>query len=251
MALTDKQADRLFDAMLTRVENKLARKMRVNFSKLSREIIEQLKANGEIAAESAIINNAAVIERILFEAYQEGIINGVRLTRRDLDLDTEHDTESMEEVLLLLLLWSRSTAKEEARLITKTTLNIFQEAMIDANAMGLVGGKAAKFLKREFRKDNAHRIMAIATTEAGIAISAGQEKMAILLAAQILKSWRSQEDLRVRETHVVANRFYRENPIELGMNFKVGIGSGPYPRARSLPASEKIRCRCYLRFAFA
>lgn len=251
MALTDKQADRLFDAMLTRVENKLARKIRANFNKLSREIIAELKANGEIAAESAIMNNAAVIEKILFEAYQEGIRNGVRLTRRDLDLDIEHDTESMEEVLLLLLLWSQNTAREEAKLITKTTLRIFQDAMIDANAVGLVGGKAGKFLKREFRKDNAHRIMAISTTEAGIAISAGQQKMAVILASQVLKRWRSQEDLRVRETHAAANRFYRDNPIELGMNFKVGIGSGLYPRARSLPASEKIRCRCFLRFVFA
>jgi len=118
------------------------------------------------------------------------------------------------------------------------------------------------------RLENNRRVKVIATTEAGKAISVSQQKTAeelqtvlikkpdlaegngrttIITPVVLVKSWRSQRDKAVRDSHVRADQRYTEEPIGIGEIFQVGASAGQFPRDPQLSADESIGCRCYLK----
>lgn len=246
MPLTDAQADRVFDSMLVKLENKLARKIRGNFRKLSKLIREVIANGGEFAGNVVILNNQRELERILVEAYQDAIRAGSRFTRRDLDLD-EPDEDDFNELLLLLLGWITITAAQHAQFITSTSIDIFNNVLQEEIAAGKTGPKLDRDVARKVAELNKNRVKVISTTESNTAFQTGSEETAKRVDGILLKRWQSQEDRRVRPTHVSANRRYRANPIPLDQLFSVGRGFGMRPLDPRLPSEEIIACRCYLR----
>ncbi len=246
MPLTDIQADRIFDNMLSRVEAKLGRKILTNFNKLSLLIRDVINNGGELVTSIVIIENQRELERILIESYEEAIAGGVKFTHQDLQIE-ELDEDNLNELLILLLLWRIETARRQARFLTQTTIDLFQKAYAEGQVKGLVGEDLSNFTVRKISRLNRSRVPVIATTESNSAIQKGSEQAALRIETELLKRWRSQGDRRVRPTHRRANNRYRSNPIQLNQDFEVGIGHGPYPLSPKLPSDEIIACRCYLR----
>lgn len=245
--MTDTEADRLFDSMLARVEKRLGRRLLENFNELSRLIVQVIANGGQLAGDVAIQQNADDLERILEESYREAIMEGARFTRRDLELPEEEDEESYAAILLLLLFWRQDTARNHAQMLTQTTMTLYDRFYDEARVLGLTGGAQSQFISRELLRRNRGRVRNIATSESGEALSAGSEAQAGLLNEAIVKSWRSQRDRIVRDSHIRADRRYTEQPIPLDQNFQVGASSGPYPRSSQLSAAERSGCRCYIR----
>ena len=104
MAMTDKEADRVFDSMLIKLENRLSRKLLSNFSKLS-QLIRQVIANGgQFGGNIVILENQRELEQILIQAYEDAIREGIKFTRLDLELEPAEE-DNFNEILLLLLGW--------------------------------------------------------------------------------------------------------------------------------------------------
>lgn len=246
--LSNAQADRLFDSMLARVEKSLSRDILRNFNQLSRIIREVIANGGELAGDIAISQNVEELREILERSYRESIAQGVRFTRRDLELPEEQDDDSINEALLLLLFWRQDTATSHANMLTDTTIKLYKRFYDEARTLGLTGADRDRFISRELLKRNRGRIANIATSEAGEALSAGSEAQADLLEGTLLKYWRSQRDKHVRDSHIRADRRYTEFPIPRDEFFQVGASSGPYPRSSHLSASERNGCRCYMRY---
>lgn len=248
MAMTDKEADRVFDSMLIKLENRLSRKLLSNFSKLS-QLIRQVIANGgQFGGNIVILENQRELEQILIQAYEDAIREGIKFTRLDLELEPAEE-DNFNEILLLLLGWRIDTAQQHSAFLTSTTIDIFNRVVADQIASGKTGEELDKAVAREVAKQNRRRVGTIATTESNTAFQVGSEREAIQVDdVQLLKRWRSQEDRRVRPTHRSANNRYKANPIPLNELFQVGAGSGARPLDPRLPSDETIGCRCFMRF---
>ena len=268
--LTDSQADRVFDSILLKLEGQLKRKLNANFNQLSKDIQRALEAFNESGAEAIVSLNDIVIEQILIDAYETGIIQGARMTERDVFGDNEDDFA--EETLLLLLLWLRSTASTVAREINTTTFKILVKVMDNQRAKGLVGDPLSKAVSKDMKQRNLNRSTTISTTEAQRGIQEGSQEMGnkidglfssgggmgrlgrdnvpvdntpVIIPTPVLeKQWRSQKDRKVRRSHVIANG---QSVPPTGL-FVVGSSKGRYPTDRMLPIEESINCRCYLRW---
>jgi len=268
--LTDQQADRVFDSILLKLEGQLKRKLNANFNQLSKDIQRALEAFDEAGAAAIVSLNDIVIEKMLIDTYEAGIIQGARMTERDVFGDNEDGFA--EEALLLLLLWLRSTAKTVAMEINTTTFKILTKVMDDQRALGLSGPELSKAVSKEMKQRNLNRSTTISTTEAQRGIQEGSQEMGnkiddlfssgggmgrlgrgrlpvdntpVTIPTPVLeKQWRSQGDRRVRKTHQRANG-QRVGPKDL---FVVGKGKGRFPLDVMLPKDETIGCRCYLRW---
>ena len=242
--MNDKDADRLFDSILTKHENVLARKILANFNQLTVLIKSITKENGIVLGNILILENQRKLEQILIEAYEKGITSGVAFTRQDLGLPEE---KGITEVLTRLSLWIRETAVDHAKELTNTTINIFNKVLSKFKNDGLEGDKLDSAVLRETAKRNRNRVGTIATTEAQTGLQQGILTEAQVLQAQVLKRWRSQEDRSVRDTHARANSRYRQEPIPLNQDFIVGGYACSKPLDPRLPPEESINCRCYTR----
>ncbi len=79
-----------------------------------------------------------------------------------------------------------------------------------------------------------------------------QQAAAVATERALLKSWLSRGDDKVRPTHGEAHAIYSPGgspgPIGLEEAFNVGSGTAQQPRDASLPARERINCRCQTRY---
>ena len=96
-----------------------------------------------------------------------------------------------------------------------------------------------------------YRGRAIARTEMLFAQNAAQEEAVnqmidagALKRELVMKKWRAGLDERTRETHRAANG--QEQPMDVP--FTVGGAFGMYPGAQTLPAGERINCRCIVQY---
>lgn len=89
----------------------------------------------------------------------------------------------------------------------------------------------------------------IAETLVGSAESWSRQEEVMLIALnlgiQVNKTWRGVLDGRTRPAHFQAN----DQIVPLNQNFIVGGYLTPRPRDSRLPASESLRCRCYVEYS--
>lgn len=253
MRLSDKQADRLFDSILNKLEKKLERKILTNFRNLSLLIRDIIEGGGEFSGNVIIIENQQSLEADLREAYFEAINEGIKFTYRDLG-ESEPEEEDFNAIILLLLPWVTNTSEQHAQYLTKTTTKIFNETYKEISATSQIsrGSEEARQVSvetsRQMEVKNKKRAKVIATTEANMAFQTAAIKTAEKLERRLLKRWVSQNDKRVRDSHVRAHKRYLREPIPLEQDFMVGAGSGSRPLDPRLPSEETIACRCYMRF---
>lgn len=98
-------------------------------------------------------------------------------------------------------------------------------------------------------KKEESRAELIAETLVGSAESwSRQEEITLLalnLGIQVNKTWKGILDGRIRPTHFQANG----QTVPLNQNFIVGGYLAQRPRDSKLPASESLRCRCYVEYS--
>ena len=253
MPLPDKRADRIFDAMLVKLERRLSRKILANFNKLSKLIREVIANGGEFAGNVVILENQSNLREILIQAYEEAIRESVKFTRMDLDLEEPEEDDYL-AILLLLLGWVAITAEQHAEYLTTTSIDIFNRTYQEQTELGKTGKDLEKTVAREVAKTNRNRVGTIASTESNTAFQTGAEKTGVEVESgnqagvKLLKSWRSQQDRLVRDSHARANSRYKREPIPTNEFFLVGAGKGMRPLDPILPMAERIGCRCYIRF---
>lgn len=252
--MTDAEADRIFDSMLIKLENRLSRKLLSNFNNLSNAIRSVISNGGELGGNILIVENQRALELILIQAYEDAIRESVKFTRIDLEIE-EPEEDNFNEILLLLLFWRIDTAQQHSRYLTETTINIFNTVLQEEIASGKTGEELDKAVARKMAKRNRRRVPVIATTESNTAFQTGSETTATQETSdrediQLLKRWCSQEDRRVRPTHRRANTRYKAKPIPRKELFSVGAGFGLRPLDPQLPRDEIVGCRCYTRFIY-
>lgn len=247
--LSDAQTDRLFDSILIKLENKLGRQILGNFRQLTKSIRAIVESGGEFAGNVVILQNQQELQKILQQAYFEAIREGAKFTYKETGQEPPTE-DNLEALLLLLIGWVTVTSIQHAQLLTDTTIDIFNTSYQKALEAGEIGLDLAKMVSRDMQKRNKGRVKVISTTEANMAFQTGSLEAGKTLSEQLMKRWVSQQDRRVRPTHVSANSRYRKSPIPLGRDFQVGAGHGSRPLDPSLPSEEIIGCRCYLRMVF-
>lgn len=164
--------------------------------------------------------------------------------------------------------------RKEARLTT--IIQELEQRILQIRFQGFIQGRETDLSKLETRlakykkeleklrktKDNAvaeeinialnkkeeSRAELIAETLVGSAESWSRQEEATLIALnlgiQLNKTWRGILGGRIRPTHFQANG----QTVPLNQNFIVGGYLAQRPRDSKLPASESLRCRCYVEY---
>lgn len=237
--------DEIHESMLVRNERKLEREINSFFIALT-ALMLKLAEEYDLNVSRAEIEKAQPdLENLLEKAYVRAGGDGVKLAEKMLP----EDDFSEEAALLALLFWAKLEAKNISKIITETTKNYFDEVVEKFTVNGKLEALPKKII-REFKKKNKPRNKIIGTTESNKAIQQGEieaaQEMERKQPFDIYKTWRSQQDLRVRDTHVRADKRYSREPIPVRAMFQVGRGFGLYPLASTLPYEEVVQCRCYL-----
>lgn len=165
--------------------------------------------------------------------------------------------------------------RKEARL--QTIIQELEQRITQIRFQGFIQGRETNVSKLETRlakykkelttlqrtKDNAiaeeinialdkkeeSRAELIAETLVGVGESWSRQEEITLLALnlriQINKTWKGILDGRIRPTHFQANG----QTVPLNQNFIVGGYLAQRPRDSKLPASESLRCRCYVEYS--
>lgn len=247
---TARQDERRHESILVRNERRTEREIIAFFAALFLLMKEQLDEIGMVGVRSAIENAQPKLEELLKESYMRSGPDGMRLTSSMLP----DDDFSEEAVILALLVWAQTESGIASRQITKTTLKVLDDVLVDQIAVDLAANvdiQVDKVLK-ELKKRNRNRAGTIGTTEAGKGIGQGQSQAAQEIQRgqifQIKKTWRSKRDFRVRGSHRRADQRYTREPIDVNAMFQVGAGVGLHPLASTLPAAEVIHCRCFSRY---
>jgi len=264
MASKEERLDKKFDALFARNEKRAARKLRSNFAKLSRDVLAAFNTGGVLNAEAVVIKNDIALEAVLQEIYESSATDAARFTLNQLkeelgdselgqqfskarDLEEERELGLLEATIAIIaLLWIPGERRKWSAQINRTTLKIFNKFVDEATNAGLAGKAFDKFVTRGMKKENVKRITTIATTESGRAITKAQQQVAVDTEKVLVKSWRSQRDKAVRDSHIRADKRYTEEPIAIGEMFQVGASAGIGPRADTLSPEESINCRCYI-----
>jgi hypothetical protein len=164
--------------------------------------------------------------------------------------------------------------RKEARL--QTIIQELEQRIMQIRFQGFIQGRETDLSKLDARltkykkelaalqknKDNAvaeeinialdkkeeSRAELIAETLVGSGESWSRQEEATLIALnlqiQIKKTWRGILDGRIRENHYQASG----QTVALNQNFIVGGYLAQMPRDSRLPASESLRCRCYVEY---
>lgn len=246
------------EALLSGAEEETAAEVDRLLAEMSKEILAELDAADEIVAARFRLSSISAmwkakvprLMRRLFRVAEQAADTAQTDTGGTLpegwnDLPARFDDGTLPAAL--------DTYEGATRLLLDAVGDHMAEAAIRSLNEGLAAGEGTEELRVRlaalFAPDGSElgpaRSALISTTEATRAWNA-----ATLAAAQemtgldrpLVKSWKSQEDNRVRETHAHAD----EQIQLLDDAFNVGSSELQYPGDPSAPADETCNCRCYL-----
>lgn len=134
----------------------------------------------------------------------------------------------------------------------RTSAETFREAVAEIIADGIQEGVGVRTMASQIRErldgpQAAMRALRIARTETTAALNAGSNVAAQELrdaGVGIVKRWVATLDDRVRPTHLALDSI----AVGEDENFDVGGFPAPYPAHVSLPAKERVNCRCARQF---
>lgn len=127
--------------------------------------------------------------------------------------------------------------------VTETTKHTIAAAVMEARTKGLgVRELGALIQERTFGEITKARALTIARTETVGAMNAGEYAGAVSSNVMRSKTWLSQGDDRVRDSH----RALHNMTIDIGAAFPNGLR---FPHEPGAPAAEVINCRCTLLFS--
>jgi hypothetical protein len=124
--------------------------------------------------------------------------------------------------------------------VTETTRDAIRAAVTTGRAQGMGVRQIAQLIEETtFGAIGKARALTIARTETVGALNAGAYEAALQAGVMRSKTWLTQADDRVRDTHSALHG--KRVPID------AVFGNGlPYPHADGAPASEVVHCRCSL-----
>jgi hypothetical protein len=135
------------------------------------------------------------------------------------------------------------STNESKRIIKARRRLINDRIVVKGVKRPLTNNEIATRLRSEFKDDSA-RLERILQTEVHRQDELVKEVSAKGLGFKF-KTWNTQRDSRVRETHRVLDR----KKIPINADFNVGGHRASFPSDPRLPPDESINCRCFLTFS--
>lgn len=129
------------------------------------------------------------------------------------------------------------------REIQEATGTLITKVLTQSIAEGQTIDEMRKRLEQTFAGMSRVRAESIARTETTLGYSMGHQASYEGLAADGIlseKEWLAVVDDDTRQTHADADG----QKVAVNESFSIGSASAPYPGAATLPARERIRCRC-------
>jgi len=131
------------------------------------------------------------------------------------------------------------------RQIQTTTSEVLTDVLKQGIEEGQSGSRLTRWLRNILGETQRVRAKAIARTETTAAYNSGHQSVMTTLAGDTTfegKRWLAILDNDVRASHESLNGVV----VPGDGNFNVGGSSAPYPGHPSLPASQRINCRCVI-----
>jgi SPP1 gp7 family putative phage head morphogenesis protein len=199
------------------------------------------------AAQDAVSRDDTPIRDFVRDTYRTV---GLRFARDELEavqekagLKTKADIEDtwFDEVER----WLGTEGAQEVRAISDTTRRDIVRILTDAREDGLGTEEMAKLLEEEMEEANRRRGRVIARTEVITASNKASQHGAKQSRLTLEKEWVDSADARVRLSHeeVDGQRQAMDDPY-VWTSPKSGRVQAAYPADPSLPAAERIQCRC-------
>jgi virulence-associated protein VagC len=139
---------------------------------------------------------------------------------------------------------NKNISTNESKRIIKARRRLINERIeVKGVKRPLTNNEIATRLRSEFKDDSA-RLERILQTEVHRQDELVKEVSARGLGFKF-KTWNTQRDSRVRETHAVLDR----KKIRINDDFNVGGHRASFPSDPRLPPDESINCRCFLTFS--
>lgn len=137
----------------------------------------------------------------------------------------------------------RARAANMVQHVTETTQASIRSTVELGRSQGLGVREIAQAIEdATFGEITKARAVTIARTETVGAMNAGEYQAAVQSGVMRSKTWVSQKDERVRDTHQALD----EVTVDLGAAFANGL---LYPHAPGAPAREVVNCRCTLLYS--
>jgi len=134
---------------------------------------------------------------------------------------------------------------EEIRGILETTRQDITQILSNAREDGLGSEEMARRLEQEIDEVNRQRGRVIARTEVITASNKASHEGAKSTGLNLEKEWADSADNRVRDSHeVVDGQTKRIDEPFRWTSPESGQVEAMYPAQASLPAAERIQCRC-------
>jgi hypothetical protein len=218
-------------------------RLKIYFDDMVKRLQTEIDALGTVGGALFVMNSNRELQAIFDDVLPAITSEGVVFTLNDVQPEDESNDDLKDEILASLALWMLLNSKTKAELITQTTIKIFIKITTDIEEQGVIGQEAIKEVTRQMSKRNKGRIKVISATEAHNSASKGQEQTGFILEKALQKTWISQGDARVRNTHVLANGQMQD----INQPFRVGGMLMMRPSDPAGGPAETIGCRCFLR----
>lgn len=239
----------IFDRLLTAHERKFTQQMANMIDSQARKAAHEYEQKGGQAQIAAIFENdyPKTLEiytkqyRTVMEFFGKRVIEA--FSAKGVLLHEYKDTVSLFDLAVRRFL--QLYAAKEVRLQSDTTKGMIRAAILQ----GEVNGKNRREIAKEIVKAAGgavarRRAAVIAATETHSAANYAQREAGKVAAGDDSVEWVSAEDGRVRPTHSAADG----QVIRDGEKFVVGDSRADYPGDPTLPAKERVRCRCTTAF---
>lgn len=140
--------------------------------------------------------------------------------------------------------WIKKQAGERVVAVSKTTKKNIRNIIEYGMNNGQSNAEIAKEIYSLEAITTKFRAARIARTETHTAAMRAETETIIETGIATLKIWSAAMDERTRDSHVNADEYYKDNPIEIEEAFVVGDSMLMYPGDADGSAAEIINCRC-------
>lgn len=238
-----------FDRLLSIFERKFAPKMARIINEQAKLAAAEYQLRGNLAQIEAIFNNSQPKTLDLYVKHYRSVMRffGNRVMdafgKNDHIIHERKDADDTFDMAVRRFL--EVFAAKAVQLQSETTKGLIRNAIMQGEADGLERRAIAKnIVKAAGGAIARQRSLVIAATETHGAANYAQKYAAIAATGEDRSEWVSAEDSRVRPSHSAVDG----QVVEDGEQFNVGGHPADHPGDPSLPADERIRCRCTLAF---
>lgn len=236
---------RVFDRLLTVFEKRFSQKIGVLIDSQAKRCADEYAKNKTAASVDTILVNDESRMITMFSKQYSDVMNffGNRVidafAQKKCMVFERKEAQTMFDIAVRRFI--EMFAADEVRLVNETTRSQIKTAILQGEQEGMSAREIAKMIVANSGGAIArNRALLISATETHSAASYSQREAAKSATGEDNAEWVSAEDDRTRASHAKADG----QRVSNGELFNVGGYKASHPGDPSLPAKERIRCRC-------